>query len=92
MKGHFLDNAKIILNERVIRGDSIFFDDNMKYASAAVFQFLTKMKSFKFWVNLQSYSRIAIVTKYPVAINTSEIDSLFISADTLYSVGDNQRS
>ena len=35
MKGHFLDNAKIILNERIIRGDSIFFDDNMKYASAA---------------------------------------------------------
>ncbi len=32
----------------------------------------------------------AIVTKNPVAINTSEIDSLFISADTLYSVGDKE--
>ena len=43
-------------------------------------------------MNLQRYSRkdSAIVTKNPVAINTSEIDSLFISADTLYSVGDRE--
>ena len=34
-KGHFLDDATINMNERIIKGDSIFFDNEIKYASAA---------------------------------------------------------
>ena len=94
MKGHFLDNAKILLNERIIRGDSIFFEDEMKYASAAknisIFDKNEKLQILGEFAEVFEKKDSAIVTKNPVAINTSEIDSLFISADTLYSVGDKE--
>ena len=92
MMGYFLDNAKILMNERIIKGDSIFFDDEIKYASAAkkvsIFDRTEKLQILGEFAEVYEKKDSAIVTKNPIAINTTEIDSLFISADTLYSIGD----
>ena len=92
LKGYFIDNAKILMNDRIIKGDSIFFDDNVKYASAtkqiSIFDRNEKLQILGEFAEIFEEKDSAIVTLNPIAINTTEIDSLFISADTLYSVGD----
>ena len=92
LKGYFLDNAKILMNDKIIRGDSIYFEDEIKYASASknisIFDRKEKLQILGEFAEIFEKKDSAIVTKNPIAINTTDIDSLFISADTLYSVGD----
>ena len=91
-RGHFLDDATINMNERIIKGDSIFFDNEIKYASAAknisIFDTTEKIQILGEFAEVFEKKDSAIVTINPIAVNTTEIDSLFIAADTLYSVGD----
>ena len=91
LKGYFLDNAKILMKNRIVKGDSIFFDDNIKYASAtkqiSIFDRNEKLQILGEFAEIFEEKDSAIVTLNPMAINTTEIDSLFISADTLYSIG-----
>ena len=79
------------MKNRIIKGDSIFFDDNIKYASAtkqiSIFDRNEKLQILGEFAEIFEEKDSAIVTLNPMAINTTEIDSLFISADTLYSIG-----
>ena len=83
-----LDTAKECFNFGV---DSIFIDDNIKYASAtkqiSIFDRNEKLQILGEFAEIFEEKDSAIVTLNPMAINTTEIDSLFISADTLYSIG-----
>ena len=89
--GIFKKEAKISSDKRIIFGDSIFFDENKQFASAS-----NNIKIIDKKENLiinGDYAEVfekldsALITKNPMAINITKNDSLFIKADTLYSIG-----
>jgi lipopolysaccharide export system protein LptA len=89
--GIFKNEAKITNEERIIYGDSIYFDDNLEYASASKnIRIIDKKENL---IIKGDYAEIfekldsALITKNPVAINITKSDSLFIKADTLFSIG-----
>ena len=89
--GSFKKNPKILYNNKIIKGDSIFYNESINYASA------TKRVVILDTVNKSiikgDYGEIfkdkdsAIITKRAVAINIIENDSLYIHADTLVGTG-----
>ncbi len=93
--GIFKNEAKVKSDERIIYGDSIYFDDNQQYASASYAikiidqkeNLIIKGEYAEVFEKLDS----ALITKNPVAINITQSDSLFIKADTLFSIGKNDK-
>ena len=89
--GIFKNQANVRNDERTIYGDSIYFNDNLKYASASKNiriidqeeNLIIKGEYAEIFEKLDS----ALITKNPVAINITKSDSLFIKADTLFSIG-----
>jgi len=90
-QGVFVDNASIDFDSREIYGDSIFFDEDKGYSSIS-----NNIKIIDTNENLILNGEFAeffqekdsaIITKNPLAINILKNDSLFIKADTLFSVG-----
>lgn len=90
-KGHFKKNAKIYYNDKIIKGDSLYFENQRQYAAA------TKNISINDTINQSiirgNYAEIfkakdsAIITRDAVAVNILENDSLYIHADTLLGTG-----
>ncbi len=90
-KGNFKKNAVIYYDNKVIRGDSLYFENDSRYASAS--------KNVKIYDTINNsvirgnYGEVykskdsAIITKNPIAINIIENDSLYISADTIILTG-----
>ncbi len=89
--GIFNKNSIIESNERIVSGDSIYFDEEKKYASISnnikIIDNKEKLVLTGDYGELFEEKDSAIITKNPLAINILKRDSLFISADTLYSIG-----
>ena len=89
--GIFNKNAIIESNERIVHGDSIYFDEEKKYASISnnikIIDNKEKLVLTGDYGELYEEKDSAIITKNPLAINILKRDSLFVTADTLYSVG-----
>ncbi len=89
--GIFNKNAIIESNERIVHGDSIYFDEEKKYASISnnikIIDNKEKLVLTGDYGELFEEKDSAIITKNPLAINILKRDSLFVKADTLYSVG-----
>ena len=89
--GIFKNQANVRNDERTIYGDSIYFNDNLQYASASKNiriinqeeNLIIKGEYAEVFEKLDS----ALITKNPIAINITKSDSLFIKADTLISIG-----
>lgn len=89
--GNFKKNAEIYYNDKIIKGDSLYFQNENEYASA------TNKVSIKDTINNSiirgNYAEIfkakdsAIITRKAVAINIIDNDSLYIHADTLVGTG-----
>ena len=90
-EGYFKDNASVDYNNRNIIGDSIYFNDTKKYASATQNIRITDTINNSFITG--NYGQVfkekdsAMVTHRALAINLVELDSLFIHADTLVATG-----
>tara|TARA_B100001057_G_scaffold323012_1_gene323268 strand:+ start:695 stop:2299 length:1605 start_codon:yes stop_codon:yes gene_type:complete len=91
--GIFKVDAIVETDDRKIYGDSIYFDDKLQYASASRnIKIFDKKEDL---IVMGEYAEVfqkldsAIITKNPIAINISKNDSLFIRADTLLSIGNN---
>ena len=90
-EGYFKKNASIDYNNRNITGDSIYFNDTQKYASATQNIRITDTINNSFITG--NYGQVfkekdsAMVTHRALAINLVELDSLFIHADTLIATG-----
>ena len=90
-EGYFKKNASVDYNNRNIIGDSIYFNDEIKYASATQNIRITDTINNSFITG--NYGQVfklkdsAMVTHRAVAINLVEKDSLFIHADTLVATG-----
>ena len=94
-EGYFKKNASIDYNNRNIIGDSIYFNDTKKYASATQNIRITDSINNSFITG--NYGQVfkekdsAMVTHRALAINLVELDSLFIHADTLIATGPPER-
>lgn len=95
-QGYGIKNTRIDYNQRIIKGDSVYFDKLKSYASATnnikiidtVNNGLVKGHYGEVWKEKDSM----FVTKRAVAINLIENDSIFIHGDTLMVTGkENER-
>ena len=90
-KGHFKKNAKIFYNDKIIEGDSLYFENQRQYAAAT--QNIVINDTINQSIIRGHYAEIfkakdsAIITRNAVAINLLENDSLYIHADTLLGTG-----
>jgi len=90
-KGYFKNNATIYYDNKIIEGDSLYFENEKEYA-AAVFN-VSIIDSINNSIIQGHYGEIfkakdsAIVTRRAMAINIIDNDSLFIHADTLITTG-----
>ncbi|MDB4643959.1 OstA-like protein [Flavobacteriaceae bacterium] len=90
-QGNFRQNALINYNEKIIEGDSLYFENEREYAAATDFVSITDTINNS--IIRGNYAEIfkakdsAIITRKAYAINILEKDSLFIKADTLVGTG-----
>ena len=94
-KGIFKQNATLYYDNKIIKGDSLYFDSKRSYAAA------TKNISISDTINNSiitgHYGEIfkekdsAIITRRAMAINIVEKDSIFIHADTLVATGPEEK-
>ena len=94
-KGIFKQNATLFYDNKIIRGDSLYFESDSNYAAA------TKNISIVDTINNSiitgHYGEIfkekdsAIITRRAMAINIIDQDSLFIHSDTLVATGPEEK-
>ena len=90
-KGVFKENATLYYDDKIIKGDSLYFESERDYASAS--KNVSIIDSLNNSVITGHYGEIfkakdsAIITRRAMAINIVDQDSLFIHADTLVATG-----
>ena len=90
-KGSFQKNAIIFYNNKEIRGDSLYFENERDYAAAtnniSIIDTLNKSVINGHYGEIFKSRDSAIITRRAMAINIVDNDSLFIHADTLIATG-----
>ena len=90
-KGIFKENATLYYDDKIIKGDSLYFESERDYASAS--KNVSIIDSLNNSIITGHYGEIfkakdsAIITRRAMAINIVDQDSLFIHADTLVATG-----
>lgn len=89
--GHFVKNSRVDYNNRILYGDSIYFDRNIGFASATnnikVLDTLNKSVIKGHYAEVFRDKDSVFITKRAVAITLQENDSVYIHADTLRVTG-----
>ncbi len=94
-KGVFKKNATLYYDNKIIKGDSLYFESEKNYAAAT--KNVSIVDSLNSSIITGHYGEIfkdkdsAIITRRALAINIIDNDSLFIHADTLVATGPEQR-
>lgn len=95
-KGVFKKNAILYYDNKIIKGDSLYFEKEKNYAAAT--KNISILDSLNNTIITGNYGEIfkkkdsAIITRRALSINIIDNDSLFIHADTLVATGPkNQR-
>ena len=89
--GYFVKNSKINYDERVVEGDSIYFDRTKSFASAT--NNITITDTLNNTIVKSHYAEVfrekdsVFVTKRALAITLQENDSIFVHSDTLMVTG-----
>ena len=90
-KGNFQENAVIYYDNKEIRGDSLYFENEKNYAAAtnniSVIDTLNKSVINGHYGEIFKAKDSAIITRRAMAINIINKDSLYIHADTLIATG-----
>ena len=90
-RGYGVKNTRIDYNNRIIEGDSVYFDKASAFASATnnivVTDTLNKGIIRAHYAEVYREKDSVFATKRPVAINLVEQDSLYIHGDTLMVTG-----
>jgi len=90
-RGNFKQNALINYNQKIIEGDSLYFENDREYASAnydvSITDTINKSIIRGNYAEIFKAKDSAIITKRAYAINILENDSLYIKADTLIGTG-----
>jgi hypothetical protein len=94
-KGSFQKNAIIFYNNKEIRGDSLYFENERDYAAASnnvsIIDTLNKSVINGHYGEIFKSRDSAIITRRAMAINIVDKDSLFIHADTLIATGPQEK-
>ena len=94
-KGNFQENAVIFYNNKEIRGDSLYFENEKNYAAAtnniSVIDTLNKSVINGHYGEIFKAKDSAIITRRALAVNIIDRDSLFIHADTLIATGPTEK-
>lgn len=89
--GYGVKNTRIDYNDRIIHGDSLFFDKNRQFASATnnikVIDTINKGVIKGHYAEVYKAEDSVFVTKRALAISVFEKDSLYIHGDTLMVTG-----
>ena len=89
--GHFLKNSKIYYDDRLIEGDSLYFDRNKSFASASNYIKITDTINNAIikghYAEVYRDKDSAYVTNRALAITVQENDSIYIHADKLMVTG-----
>ena len=94
-KGIFKQNATLFYNNKIIQGDSLYFESERNYAAAT--KNISIIDTLNNSVITGHYGEIfkerdsAIITRRAMAINIIDQDSLFIHADTLVATGPKEK-
>ncbi len=89
--GYFIKNARINYNNRIVEGDSLFYDRNSSFASATnnikVTDTINNSVIKGHYAEVFRAKDSVFITKRALAITVQENDSLYIHADTLMVTG-----
>lgn len=89
--GYFKKNAEILYNNKIINGDSLYFENDRNYAAATnkveITDTINKSIVRGNYAEIFKARDSAIITRRAYAINIIENDSLYIHADTLVGTG-----
>ncbi len=92
--GYFVKNSRVDYNNRVLYGDSIYFDRNKSFASATnnikVIDTLNKSIIRGHYAEIFREKDSVFITKRAVAITLRDNDSIYIHADTLLVTGNSE--
>ena len=94
-KGIFKKNAILYYDNKIIKGDSLYFESEKNYAAAT--KNVSIVDSLNNSIITGHYGEVfkekdsAIITRRALAINIVDNDSLFIHADTLVATGPKER-
>ena len=94
-RGNFQENAVIFYNNKEIRGDSLYFENEKNYAAAtnnvSVIDTLNKSVINGHYGEIFKAKDSAIITRRALAMNIIDQDSLYIHADTLIATGPTEK-
>nr|WP_321222748.1 OstA-like protein [uncultured Psychroserpens sp.] len=89
--GYFIKNSRINYDNRIVEGDSLYFDRNKSFASATnnivVTDTINKSIIKGHYAEVFRAKDSVFITKRALAITVQEQDSLYIHADTLMVTG-----
>lgn len=94
-KGNFQKNSIIFYNNKEIRGDSLYFENEIGYAAAtdniSIIDTINRSVINGHYGEIFKARDSAIITRRAMAINIIDQDSLFIHADTLIATGPSEK-
>ena len=94
-RGNFQENAVIFYDNKEIRGDSLYFENEKNYAAAtnniSVIDTLNKSVINGHYGEIFKAKDSAIITRRALAVNIIDKDSLYIHADTLIATGPTEK-
>ena len=94
-KGNFQENTVILYDNKKIRGDSLYFENEKNYAAAtnniSIIDTLNKSVINGHYGEIFKAKDSAIITRRALAINIIDQDSLYIHADTLIATGPSEK-
>ncbi|WP_232729144.1 OstA-like protein [Ulvibacter sp. MAR_2010_11] len=89
--GYFVKNSRVDYNNRILYGDSIYFDRNKSFASATnnikVLDTLNKSIIRGHYAEVFRAKDSVFITKRAVAVTLRDNDSIYVHADTLQVTG-----
>jgi lipopolysaccharide export system protein LptA len=89
--GYFVKKSKINYDDRIVEGDSVYFDRNKNFASATnnitVIDTLNKSIIKGHYAEVFREKDSVFITKRALAITEQENDSIFMHSDTLMVIG-----
>ena len=94
-KKGFKKNATLYYDNKIIKGDSLYFESEKNYAAAtknvSIFDSINNSIIKGHYAEIFKAKDSAVVTKKPLSINIIDRDTLYISADTLLATGPDEK-
>jgi len=89
--GYFIKNSRVDYEQRIMHGDSIFFNQNTNFASATnnieIIDTINRTRIKGHYAEVYKQQDSVIITKNPIASTFQENDSIHVASDTMMITG-----